>query len=256
MWRVVGASVRGTSHCKSGAPCQDSSDYRRTFIGNVPALLIGIADGAGSAIASDVGSAQAIEFLFRKASSLGGLRDLNEAVAKEWMQETRAHLASTAENIGVTTRDLACTVLLAVVSEHTSAFIQVGDGAWILEDASNHLRCATWPSGGEYANQTTFITSPGWEDAFQYRRFDDHVLAIAGFSDGLQGLALQFASRTAHAPFFEPMFKALRAAEDETALKAPLIEFLASEAVIERTDDDKSLVLACWDTVKLLCDVA
>ncbi len=217
----------------------------------MPALLIGIADGAGSAIASDVGSAQAIEFLFRKVSSLRTPRDLSESVAKEWMLETRAHLASTADAIGLATKDLACTVLLAVVSEHSSAFIQVGDGAWVFEDASNHLQCATWPSGGEYANQTTFITSPAWEDAFQYCRFENHVLAVAGFSDGLQGLALQFASRTAHAPFFDPMFKPLRAAEDETALKAPLIEFLASHSVTERTDDDKSLVLACWDTVKL-----
>lgn len=255
MWRIVGASVRGTSHCKSGAPCQDSSDYRRTFIGNVPVLVVGIADGAGSASASDIGSAQAIRFLFQKVSSLHALRELNESVAKEWMLETRAHLSAIGEQTGLATSDLACTVLLAILSERDSIFIQVGDGAWVVEEESN-LKCMTWPSGGEYANQTTFITSPTWEDAFQYRRLEGHILAVAGFSDGLQGLALQFASRTAHGPFFDPMFKALRAADDETDLKAPLIQFLASHPVVERTDDDKSLVLACWDSVKLLCDVA
>ncbi len=256
MWRVVGASVRGTSHCKSGAPCQDFCDYRRTFVGNVPALVIGIADGAGSAKASDIGSAQAIEFLLGKvSSSLHDVRSLNETVAKAWLLETREKLAATGTEIGLSTKDLACTVLLAILSEEASIFIQVGDGAWVV-DAESGPTCATWPSGGEYANQTTFITSPAWEDAFQYQMIERHLSAVAGFSDGLQSLALQFAARAAHGPFFDPMFKALRAAEDETDLIAPLIEFLASEPVIERTDDDKSLVLACWHDVKLLCNVA
>ncbi len=51
------------------------------------------------------------------------------------------------------------------------------------------------------------------------------------------------------------MFGAVRSTRDEVGLKQALIEFLNSDAVNERTDDDKSLVLACWEDLKLLCNV-
>ena len=80
--------------------------------------------------------------------------------------------------------------------------------------------------------------------------------AVAGFSDGLQNVALHFASRSVHAPFFDSKFEALQTTEDETSLRVPLMEFLSSAALAERTDDDKTLVLACRQEVKLLGDSA
>ena len=40
------------------------------------------------------------------------------------------------------------------------------------------------------------------------------------------------------------MFAALKDCEDETSLLSPLINLLESERVNERTDDDRTLVLA------------
>jgi hypothetical protein len=69
---------------------------------------------------------------------------------------------------------------------------------------------------------------------------------VALFSDGLQRLALSFEQRTPHTPFFEPMLKVLRSKEplDCAALDGQLAGFLDSPQVNERTDDDKTLVLA------------
>ena len=88
----------------------------------------------------------------------------------------------------------------------------------------------------------------------QFKAVREPLSAIAGFSDGLQDVALHFASRSVHAPFFESKFEVLGTTDDETSLKAPLIEFLLSAALGERTDDDKTLVLACRQEVKLLGD--
>jgi len=52
-WRATAESVRGTSHYKTGASCQDSH-YVLTA---EPGILIGaVADGAGSAPQSEIGS--------------------------------------------------------------------------------------------------------------------------------------------------------------------------------------------------------
>jgi hypothetical protein len=69
---------------------------------------------------------------------------------------------------------------------------------------------------------------------------------IALFSDGLQMLALQFDTRRAHAPFFQPMFARLRteAPGESTTLTGLLTEYLGSPVINKRTDDDKTLVLA------------
>ena len=74
------------------------------------------------------------------------------------------------------------------------------------------------------------------------RRIDE----VALFSDGLQRLALHYQTRTAHAGFFKPMLATLRAAPADAleSLSTQLAAYLSSPAVNERTDDDKTLVLA------------
>jgi hypothetical protein len=63
----------------------------------------------------------------------------------------------------------------------------------------------------------------------------------------LQRLALNLATNTPHEPFFEPFFKVLSIVGEnkEDELTAALVDFLKSERVNERTDDDKTLALAC-----------
>jgi hypothetical protein len=134
--------------------------------------------------------------------------------------------------------------LFAVIGEFTSFFAQVGDGGWVVKKDEEYF-APTWPSGGEYVNETTFLTSANWEASLTFRIIFGSLSAVAGFTDGLQRLALQLDSRSVYVPFFEPLFQVLRVAEDETTLISPLIEFLSSQRVVERTDDDKTLVLAC-----------
>ena len=62
--------------------------------------------------------------------------------------------------------------------------------------------------------------------------------------DGLQMLALSYAKKVAHQPFFTPMFAALRKVEDPQELIVPMRQWLDSTAVNQRTDDDKTLILA------------
>ena len=56
-WRAAGVSVRGTSHEKTGQPCQDAV-YWETFPHGL--LVTAVADGAGSAALGEVGATVAV----------------------------------------------------------------------------------------------------------------------------------------------------------------------------------------------------
>lgn len=255
MWRGIGTSIIGTSHVGTGTPCQDACDYRSCILGTERVFLIAIADGAGSAAASDIGSREAVDHLLNEISHCGrSLLQIDLELVEDWMLSARKRLEEVARNNQNKVRDLACTLMFAALGERCCIFGQVGDGAWVAQKDGFGYDAATWPSGGEYANQTTFITSPNWKDVLQFVVLPGSLSHVAGFTDGLQHLALHFQSRTVHAPFFDPKFKALRSTYDETSLRAPLMDYLSSSAICERTDDDKTLVLACRTEVKLLAD--
>jgi hypothetical protein len=100
-----------------------------------------------------------------------------------------------------------------------------------------------WPENGEYQNTTFFLSDSAFDAHVQSSVVSEQVAEIAMFTDGLQMLALNYATKEAHGPFFVPMFRELRARES-TDLIVPMRQFLDSKAVNDRTDDDKTLILA------------
>lgn len=157
----------------------------------------------------------------------------------------RAALFSAAEKAKVRAREFACTFLGIVSTNLGTLVMQVGDGG-IVVDVGNGLEVPIVPMSGEYANMTHFITDEDAVDRLESHAFSNPVLKAAAFSDGVQRLALQMDTNTAHEPFFAPFFKVLSTAtvEQEDQLQGALMRFLNSEAVNERTDDDKTLALA------------
>ena len=104
-----------------------------------------------------------------------------------------------------------------------------------------------WPQQGEYENTTYFATQKSAKTFLQHRLYVDRFFEeVAVFTDGLQRLALHYQTQTAYAPFFRPFFSVLRRLETEhdDRYDESLHAFLNSNRVNERTDDDKTLILA------------
>ena len=101
-----------------------------------------------------------------------------------------------------------------------------------------------WPQSGEYANTTNFLTDDDFQRNLLCQVVNGRVHEVAMFSDGLERMILNFAERTVHNPFLSPLYEKLREVADSIQLIDPPKTFLGSEQVNERTDDDKSLVLA------------
>jgi hypothetical protein len=69
---------------------------------------------------------------------------------------------------------------------------------------------------------------------------------------------LHFQSQAAHAPFFRPMFAPMRRAPEgfSQKLSSALEAFFNSQQVSNRTDDDKTLILATRRVIEEPRDVA
>ena len=245
-WRFLAESVAGTAHRRAGVPCQDSSHGLATCLGGEAWLVLACADGAGSAEWSHDGAALAcrafVEGALQALAAAPGDTLLDGEALLGLYRGVRAALRSLAERRGLPARELACTLLTAVLGEHSAWFAQVGDGAIVVREGER-FAVPFWPQSGEYVNTTHFVTDPDFESAFQCWR-TARVDEAALLTDGLQLIALEYAARAAHRGFFEPMLRALREAPAPEELITGMRLFLESPAVNARTDDDKTLILA------------
>lgn len=211
-------------------------------------LVAAVADGAGSAKLAHLGAELAVdtvmsivqlgiranrydyEQVLRDAAALARKRVLEEAIARN-----------------VTPRQLACTLLVVIAAPVGGAALQIGDGVIVVRNSAESWRWMFWPQKGEYANATYFLTDDSALAEAQVSALPNDVQDVALMTDGLEGLALHYASRSAHEPFFRTAFASVHAATGDgelTALSTALSDFLRSATVRARTDDDTSLILA------------
>ena len=251
-WTIAHASVEGTSHARTGTPCQDASDHLLIGSGADAVLVCVVCDGAGSAAHSDVGSSLAVRtFLDLVALHFeqdGTLEAIDRSMLIGWLERVAQELALHAEQFGRRVRDYACTFLCAIVGASGAAIGQVGDGAIVVsQGADDGWSWVFWPQHGEFANTTNFVTAPDVADLAEFTWAPGRVAEIAVFSDGIENLVLHHATRTVHAPFFERVMKPLRSVTAEgldPTLSNGLRRYLDTPQFNDRTDDDKTLLLA------------
>jgi hypothetical protein len=160
-----------------------------------------------------------------------------------WCDDARRRIQAEAAGRDCNWRELATTLAVAIVGRCRAFFFQVGDGAIVLGSRGVY-GVVFWPQSGEYANTTNFLTSEGFRSRFEFLATNSCLSDVALFTDGLERLALQFDSQTPYAPFFDPLFRTVREANDLDLLSEQLRRFLGTESMQSRSDDDKTLILA------------
>jgi Protein phosphatase 2C len=251
-WRYVAASVIGTSHEKAGGTCQDANDCQiHALPGGEKILTAAVADGAGSAICGGEGAARTcgalLGLMAEHLDSGGTVEQVTRDAVSSWIAAIQSLLHEEAVAVSRERRDFACTILGLLVGESCAACFQVGDGVIVLADSEEHAYGHVfWPDRGEYANTTHFVTEDDAVEHLQFESIRRRIVEAALLTDGLQAIALNYQQRTAHEPFFKGLFAPLRTAEAGCSreLSESLAAFLSSPRVNEKTDDDKTLVLA------------
>ncbi len=249
-WRFVAASTAGTSHSKTLTPCQDSHVIQ--LVERRQTVIVMIAsDGAGSAVHSDVGSNLACRELFDNIllylDDNNCVADISRELVLSWLENVAVAIEHEADFQGKSSRDFACTLLAAIVSDTHAAFLQVGDGAIVIRPRGDDWCHVFWPQHGEFINTTVFITDPSALSKFEFSVGAEIVDEVAAFTDGIEALVLQYSTQSVHSPFFDQMFPAVRSLANsgyDKSLSEKLVEYLDSPAICDRTDDDKTLLLA------------
>jgi hypothetical protein len=133
--------------------------------------------------------------------------------------------------------------LVAIAGDNFVSACQVGDGAIVARLPDDSILAATRPTPGEYINETTFLTSNNYLAAAQFVTLRQRINGMILLSDGLQMLALKMPNATPHLAFFAPLLQ-FAALADPGRAQDQLQRFLQSPRIIQRADDDLTLLLA------------
>jgi len=223
-------------------------------------LALAVCDGAGSAANSGMGSRVAAMAFCAGAQKLANapasLTPAGAAALPESPEEAGRLWASWVldqireEILAVATLEekpfftYACTLVGAVAGPEGTLFVQVGDGAAAFK-LNDERHTAIVPEESEFLNTTFFVTDEEAQSHLLCRYVEGPVEELALFTDGISGLVLHPGTHEPHDPFFDTVFRNVRAPEGQDATAAAwLANMLQSDFVTSRTDDDTSIVVA------------
>ncbi len=245
-WKRVACSSIGTSHEDSNLSCQDYGEFQ--LLGNN--ILAGVVcDGAGSAKYSQVGAnivtKATLHFLENREWST------EEPPAKEELKCLFSSLLTALKKIlvgsamlkDIPLKELSCTLSVVLATEKWMAAMQIGDGFIVVrwkDEESYQLLFE--PQHGEYVNQTVFVTDDDAKTQMQIGVWNTSAKFLCLSTDGLEKLALEQKKMIGHAPFFKPFDLGMAESTDMKCFAEEVREFLESEQVNQRVDDDKSLL--------------
>jgi hypothetical protein len=245
-WKTVAAAVAGPT--KGALGCQDAVAIRLVRAGEQQALVIALADGAGSAAQGGDAARLIVQTLLTcavsrlrrrlrpgKTAPVWSANDMTTAFARARTAVTLAAHAHAHE-----LRDWGSTGLLAVLTDQATWLGQIGDGAMCLRQ-SGTWTCPLPPDLESYVNVTSFVTHA---QAPLRTHQAPAVEAVLVFSDGLQPLALDYKLAQPHAPFCQGVIAELGKSTEPRKLERDLTAWLSSDAIRARSDDDISLAMA------------
>jgi serine/threonine protein phosphatase PrpC len=248
-WKIGGASVSGFSHIEEDIPCQDAHAYN---IREGGWLIAAVADGAGSARLSHIGSKAFVDDIVENSQALDLTNEFEPLKISEFLiksvNDTSLRLLEEQEakedsEICIKS-DFAATLVVVFANSEGGAFFHVGDGAGIAIAADKSVNTIiTKPQNGEYANETYFITMENWDSYLRVTNFGSGFDTILLMSDGVTPMAMTKGCAGPFNAFVDPVIGYLREATPADA-DAALIGTLSNKKVRSVTGDDKTLVWA------------
>jgi hypothetical protein len=231
----------------SGIPCQDAHQACVEPFGSGEVLLVACADGAGSASRSDEGARWACDeaiLALKHIVAKGGPDAIDDGAMLGVVAKARERVFENASDSGLPAREFASTLLVVAVTPREAVAVQVGDGAVVVGSAGCLDLVISVEQ--EVLNVTDFLVD---SDAMsKVRRWSapaTGIDSVAVSTDGLVPVLIDQRRGRPHPPMFGMLFGALHDTTDETEVGERLSAFVRSEQVCQRTDDDKTLVLAC-----------
>jgi hypothetical protein len=249
-WCWVSARSIGTSHIQSNNGCEDSGGAFELAPLKEPIFVAVVSDGAGSAKHAEIGSQVVVREFSREVSKFfreGGMfQAIADETAREWIDGIRDRIFTKAASFSASPRDFAATLVAMIVSRDELVVCHIGDGGCAVRmKGSSKWQSPSWPAHGEYASTTYFVTDDP-QAQLRVTRIVGTYDEIAIFSDGIERLALDFAGLVPFDRFFNPMFASFPNGNPgrNRTISRGLRNYLDSKVITDRTDDDKTLIMA------------
>ena len=188
----------GRAHIRGQQPCQDRS-HGETYRDRLVAV---VCDGAGSCAMSHKGA----DFCCRQLPKMLKSKKLTEALLRATLAELQVALKRYAESLGVSPKELSCTLNMVIITQQLSWFVQLGDSIALAQSSSDEW--AQEPMNGEYSNETFFITHPRAPELAKISRIylNDELLLLC--TDGVSGSLVSY--QQGRKPRFAPVVSKLR----------------------------------------------
>ncbi len=248
-WQAIGCSEIGSSHIKTGIPCQDFCDYK--IISNNQVTIGAVSDGMGSAAHSDLGAKIAVQTTLNCLNQRDWLNNsINESQAQVFFEKLLktvvTEIQTVAKKEGYSVRDMACTLLAFIATPNLLVAMQCGDGLIVIRPhSSQNYQLIFQPQKGEYANEYVPITSASAYQYMQVKVIAEPIDFICAATDGIERISLIKSKQwKAYDQFFEPVeTQIMRSPKTELEKKKIVSDWLKSDDINQRTDDDKTVLL-------------
>lgn len=226
------ATQQGVSHKISDTPCQDSVLVKQED----SYLFLGLADGAGSAKHSDIGSSLILRFLSLYMQITFQKYQIEGEFSNETMLE-RIHLAliRISEMKKVSIQDLSSTLLFITVYYGEYIIVHIGDGVIGMLDENDELSVLSEPKNGELSNYTYFTTTMNASHLHIYRGNINQLNGLVLMSDGVEEALYDYKTKSL-APITKEIIKWLDEGSEEEVSSA-LDENLRNVFAIKSSDD-------------------
>ena len=241
MWNMASCAVQGRGHIAQDMPCQDKVFACTDGTFSYAAL----ADGAGSAAYSHYGAEAAVQSLkdfFEELSSDGFLLDEEDetTLKEEIINRILDRLDLLAQDYDCGLDDLASTLLVIAEKDGRYALLHIGDGV-IGCRRNGVLEVLSYPTNGEFVNETFFTTTDGCETLLTLKSGESAGIdAFFLMSDGTEAGLYNRRTRS--------LGVGLSKLADVTANRSPtavsrMLEKLFESTMRKLTADDVSLVV-------------
>lgn len=252
---AVASSIQGYSHKKKNIPNQDTFSY---LYNNTHQIFVAVvSDGAGSAKNAKLGSSWCCQNITQNLMDIA-VSVIERRISISWYIE-KIMLAignhiDFLSNMEDEIKSFHHTMSAVIFSPMGGKIIQIGDSPVIVitnEDIESDAYtlensiCFDEFKESEYANITTFLTSPNWREKIRVSDLPQNASAIFLMSDGAGSLFVP--RKKLHTPAMLEIFRRFK--EEEEPLDVILNNFFDMDEVHERTGDDKTLVAyfpRCW----------
>jgi len=251
-WRIAHASAIGLAHINQNTECQDRFACRTVTTTSEGEVLIAVvADGAGSTTDGQIGAQIACEIFTEEVADLlsskdASVKSLTEDFGRFWISYFQRKIGEISKQNQKELRDYASTFIGAVIGATAAAFYQIGDGGIVFSasGARESYRFAVPPVEAEYVNVTDFATDETAAERLRFVLIEEKIEDLILFSDGIYAVAVDYQRSAPHEPFLMPMIAPLRNGAAVNGLNEKLENFLSSPKINEKTDDDKTIILA------------